>query len=145
MGERDESVVDSAKNCVYHVDSIYYSKTKKIASDRNILSMMSDAPSLAWIICFWIFFAWNTLFVPVALYYLYIYVKHRDKAFFRPRMSNATSMMVCWTLVSMIQRIHDGFIGTGYIPNDHVINSLFNFLQLYPVFSFYIYKLSTVY
>ena len=104
--------------------------------------MSESSIKIGWITCFWFFFVWNVWYVPIAVYYLHIYMKHRDKPFFRARMSNATSMMVALTLLTMIQRTYDGFIGVGYIRDtyDPIANSLISFIQFQPIFAFYLYK-----
>ena len=101
---------------------------------------MSIKPHLGWQICFWIFLVWIVLFMSVALYYLWIYIKHRDNAFFRARMSNCTILMVSLATVALTHRIVDASIGAGYIANGNIVNSLFNFLELHPVFACYFYK-----
>ena len=101
---------------------------------------MSQEPHIVWQICFWICFVWSACFIPIAVYYLMVYIKHRDKAFFGARMSNCTIVLIAVMLIVLCQRIFDAFIGIGYINHNNIVNTLFNFLQLYPVVALYCYK-----
>ena len=100
---------------------------------------MSGAPSSGWQIFFWTCFVWNIFLIPLGFCHLYSYIKHRDNAFFRPRMSNATIIMILSILLCLLERIYDGFVGIGYI-NDNIVNSVITYVQMYPTFALYIYK-----
>ena len=103
------------------------------------MTNLIPTPSTGWVTLFWIGFTWNVCLIPITLYYVYIYIQRRDETFFRPRMPNATVLMIFLIILSMISRIFDGFIGIGYIP-DHFINVLLTYVQMYPTYNFYIYK-----
>ena len=102
-------------------------------------NIMFDAIPDGWAIVFWICFSWTVLFVPVALYYLWIYSKYRHEAFFRARMSNATIMKMVLLVLVVIHRCYDGLIGIRHEKEDP-INHMFNFIELYPISTVYVYK-----
>ena len=95
--------------------------------------------SMGWIVYGWIFLIYQAFFLPILVYYLYFYIKNKDKPYIRPRMADATIVLAVLVLVTIMFRIIDGLIGMGYIPY-FWMDTLLRHLHTIPTLVVFVYK-----